>query len=273
MEISVGHTPDADDAFMFYGMFTGNVTSPDFTVTHVIEDIENLNRKAVSPKLDVTAVSVHACAHIPEYTILRSGGSFGIGYGPIVTATREMTINELQNAKIAIPGKMTSAFLLLQLMIGKFDYVEMNFSDIPTAVKNGKVDAGLVIHETQLSYSNEGIIKVLDTGEWWNETTNGLPVPLGINVMKDSFGLEKIKKFDKFLQESIRFGLKHVDDAIEYAMKYGRGKPRDLIEKFVKMYVNDVTVNMGESGEESIRKFFDMAVEKNLVPKFDLKIA
>jgi len=273
VEISVGHTPDADDAFMFYGMFSENVTSPDFTVTHVIEDIENLNRKAVSPELDVTAVSVHACAHIPEYTILRSGGSFGIGYGPIVTATKEMTINELQNAKIAIPGKMTSAFLLLQLMIGKFDYVEMNFSDIPIAVKNGKVDAGLVIHETQLSYSQEGIIKVLDTGEWWNEITNGLPVPLGINVMKNSFGLETIRKFDGFLQESIEFGLKHTDDAIKYAMKYGREKPRDLIEKFVKMYVNDVTINMGESGEMSIRKFFELAGEKKLVPKFDLKIA
>jgi len=168
---------------------------------------------------------------------------------------------------------MTSAFLLLQLMIGKFDYVEMNFSDIPAAVKNGKVDAGLVIHETQLSYSNEGIIKVLDTGEWWNKITNGLPVPLGINVMKDSFGLEIIKKFDKFLQESIEFGIEHNDDAIEYAMKYARGKPRDLIEKFVKMYVNDVTVNMGENGEKSIKKFFDMATEKNLIPKFNLKIA
>ena len=273
MEISVGHTPDADDAFMFYGMFTGNVTSSDFTVTHVIEDNENLNRKAVSPKLDVTAVSVHACAHIPEYTILRSGGSFGIGYGPIVTATKEMTINELQNAKIAIPGKMTSAFLLLQLMIGKFDYVEMNFSDIPAAVKNGKVDAGLVIHETQLSYSNEGIIKVLDTGEWWNEATNGLPVPLGINVMKDRFGLGTIQKFDKFLQESIEFGLKHTDDAIEYAMKYARGKPKELVKKFVKMYVNNVTVNMGENGEKSIKKLFELAREKELVPQFKLKIA
>ena len=164
MEISVGHTPDADDAFMFYGMFTGKVSSPDFTVTHVIEDIENLNRKAVSPVFDVTAVSVHACAYIPDYTILRSGGSFGIGYGPIVTANEEMKISELQKAKIAIPGKMTSAFLLLQLMIGKFDYVEMNFSDIPSAVKNGKVDAGLVIHETQLSYYQEGSSKVLDIG-------------------------------------------------------------------------------------------------------------
>ena len=273
MEISVGHTPDADDAFMFYGMFSGKVTSPHFTVTHVIEDIENLNRKATSPELDVTAVSVHACAHIPDYTVLRSGGSFGIGYGPIVTATKDMSVKELQQAKIAIPGKMTSAFLLLQLIIGKFDYVEMNFSDIPLAVKDGKVDAGLVIHETQLSYSQEGIIKILDVGEWWDKTTDGLPVPLGINVMKDSFGLDTIKKFDKFLQESIQFGLNHVDDAIEYAMKYGRGKPRGLIEEFVKMYVNSVTVNMGESGEMSIRRFFEMAIEKNLVPEFNLKIA
>ena len=273
MELSVGHTPDADDAFMFYGMFTGKVTSPDFTVTHVIEDIENLNNKATSPELDVTAVSVHACAYIPGYTILRSGGSFGIGYGPIVTSTKEMTINELQKAKIAIPGKMTSAFLLLQLMIGKFDYVEMNFSDIPIAVKNEEVDAGLVIHETQLSYSSEGIIKVLDTGEWWDEVTNGPPVPLGINVRRDNFCLETIKKFDKFLQESIEFGLKHTDDAIEYAMKYARGKPRGLIERFVKMYVNNVTVNMGENGEKSIKKIFELAAEKNLVPKFNLKIA
>ena len=167
---------------------------------------------------------------------------------------------------------MTSAFLLLQLMIGKFDYIEMNFSDIPLAVKNGKVDAGLVIHEKQLSYSQEGIIKILDVGEWWDKTTNGLPVPLGINVMKDSFGLETIRKFDRFLQESIQFGLEHADDAIEYAMKYSRGKPRDLIEKFVKMYVNDVTVDMGESGEKSIRRFFELSIEKNLVPKFNLKI-
>ena len=273
MEISVGHTPDADDAFMFYGMFTGKVSSPDFTVTHVIEDIENLNRKAVSPVLDVTAVSVHACAYIPNYTILRSGGSFGIGYGPIVTAIKEMKISELQKAKIAIPGKMTSAFLLLQLMIGKFDYVEMNFSDIPSAVKNGKVDAGLVIHETQLSYYQEGISKVLDIGEWWDKTTNGLPVPLGINVMSDKFGLETIRKFDKFLTKSIQFGLEHTDDAIDYAMQYSRGKDRDLIEKFVKMYVNNVTVNMGDPGEESINMLFDMAKSKNLVPEFNLKIA
>ena len=273
MEISVGHTPDSDDAFMFYGMFTDKISSPDFTVSHVIEDIEKLNRKAINPQLDVTAVSVHACAYIPGYTILRSGGSFGIGYGPIITAKHQMSIDEIKECKIAIPGKMTSAFLLLQLMIGKFDYVEMNFSNIPKAVKSGEVDLGLVIHETQLSYEQEGNVKILDIGEWWDETTNGLPVPLGINVMKTDLGMDIICKFDKYLQSSIEFGLEHMDDALDYAMQYSRGKSRDLIEKFVKMYVNEVTVNMGDSGEKSIRKLFEMAKNKNIVPNFEISIA
>ena len=273
MKISVGHTPDSDDAFMFYGMFTNKVPSPDFTVNHVIEDIEKLNLKATNPELDVTAVSVHACAYIPGYTILRSGGSFGINYGPIVTAKKQMTINELKKCKIAIPGKMTSAFLLLQLMIGKFEYVEMIFSDIPKAVESGEVDAGLVIHETQLSYKQEGNVKILDVGEWWDKTTGGLPVPLGINVMKTDLGMETIDKFDKYLQASIEFGIKNFDDAIEYSMQYSRGKERTLIEKFVKMYVNQITVNMGDSGEKSIRKLFEMAKEKGLVPDFEISIA
>ena len=273
MNISVGHTPDSDDAFMFYAMFTDLVKSDDFTVTHIIEDIENLNKKATNPELDVTAVSVHACAYIPNYTILRSGGSFGIGYGPIVTAMKPITIDELKNLKIAIPGKMTSAFLLLQLMIGKFDYVEMNFSDIPKAVKAGDVDAGLVIHETQLSFEQEGVMKILDVGKWWHEQTNGLPVPLGINVMSNKFNSQTIKQFDMYLQKSIKYALDHKDDALEYAMQYSRGKSHDLIEKFVLMYVNNVTVDMGESGEKSIRTLFDMARQKNLVPDFELKIS
>ena len=273
VNISVGHTPDSDDAFMFYAMFTNLVKSDDFSVTHVIEDIENLNKKATNPELDVTAVSVHACAYIPDYTILRSGGSFGIGYGPIVTAMKPMTIGELKNSKIAIPGKMTSAFLLLQLMIGKFDYVEMNFSDIPNAVKTGKVNAGLVIHETQLSFEEEGVMKILDVGEWWDKETNGLPVPLGINVMNSKFEPQIISKFDSYLQKSIKYALDHKNDALEYAMQYSRGKSRELIEKFVLMYVNNVTVNMGENGEKAIRTLFDMAKQKDLVPNFELKIS
>lgn len=273
MEISVGHTPDSDDAFMFYAMLSGKIPSPGFTIKHVIGDIEELNKKASNPILDVTAVSVHACAHIPDYTILRSGGSFGLGYGPIVIAKNMKTLDELAKFKIAIPGKMTSAFLLLQLMIGKFEYEEMNFTEIPKAVLDGRVDAGLVIHETQISYDKENLTKVLDVGEWWDKKTNGLPVPLGINVMKNNLGSEVIKKFDNYLKASINYALEHTDEALDYAMQYSRGKSRSLIEKFVKMYVNAFTVDMGEKGEKSIRLFFDLAKEKNLVPDFDLKIA
>ena len=273
VEITVGHTPDSDDAFMFYGMLTGKVPSRNFEVRYVVEDIEALNAKSTTGKLDVTAVSVHACAYSPGYTILRSGGSFGIGYGPIVTAKTRMGKAGLRDCRIAIPGKMTSAFLLLQLMIGRFDYTEMNFSDIPAAVRDGSVDAGLVIHETQLSYGQEGNTKILDVGEWWDRTTGGLPVPLGINVMRSDLGAEAIREFDALLQESIRYGMEHQDEAIDYAMQYSRGKPRDLIEKFVKMYVNDVTVSMGTSGEESIRMLFEMARRRDLVPEFDLSIA
>lgn len=273
MEISVGHTPDSDDAFMFYAMLEEKIPSPDFTVKHIVGDIEKLNKKAANPELDVTAVSVHACAHIPNYTILRSGGSFGLGYGPIVIAKNMISQDELKKLKIAIPGKMTSAFLLLQLMIGKFDYEEMNFADIPKAVLDGKVDAGLVIHETQLSYDQENLTKVLDVGEWWSKTTNGLPVPLGINVIKSSLGSDVIKKFDRYLHDSINYARSHVEEALDYAMQYSRGKPRTLIEKFVKMYVNEVTVDMGKDGEDSIRRLFSMAKEKGLVADFELKIA
>jgi 1,4-dihydroxy-6-naphthoate synthase len=273
MEISVGHTPDSDDAFMFYGMLTGKIPSQGFTIKHVIADIEELNKRAQNHELDVTAVSIHACAYIPDYTILRSGGSFGIGYGPIVIAKQNIKPEQLKNLKIAIPGKMTSAFLLLQLMIGKFEHIEMKFSDIPDAVNSGKVDAGLVIHETQLSYKHEGLQKILDVGEWWDKTTNGLPVPLGTNVISDKFGQSTIQKFDKYLHDSIKYGLDHLDEALEYSMQYSRGKPADLIKKFVSMYVNDVTVDMGKPGEESIKRFFAMASEKNLVPKFELKIS
>jgi 1,4-dihydroxy-6-naphthoate synthase len=272
MKISVGHTPDSDDAFMFYGMLTGKVPSPDFTVEHVIADIEELNKRALNEELDVTAVSVHACAYLPNYTILRSGGSFGIGYGPIVIAKDIIPKEEIASCKIAIPGKMTSAFLLLQLMIGKFNHIEMKFSDIPEAVNSGRVDAGLVIHETQLSYKQEGLVQILDVGKWWHDSTNGLPVPLGTNVMSNKFDKITIQKFDRYLQDSIRYGLEHQKDALEYAMTYSRGKPADLIERFVKMYVNDITVDMGKTGEESIRHLFDLAIKKELVPKFELKI-
>ena len=158
-------------------------------------------------------------------------------------------------------------------MIGRFEHVEMNFTDIPKAVLEGQVDAGLVIHETQISYDQENLTKILDIGEWWDKTTNGLPVPLGINVISNSLGPKVIKKFDNYLRDSINYAREHKKEALDYAMQYSRGKSRSLIEKFVKMYVNDVTVDMGKDGEESIRRVFEMAKEKNLVPNFELKIA
>ncbi len=273
MQITVGHTPDSDDAFMFYAMLTGKVKSPHFEVKHVVEDIETLNKRALNHELDVTAVSVHACAYIKDYTILRSGGSFGKGYGPIVIAKQEMSADQLRRSKIAVPGKMTSAFLLLQLMIGKFDYVEMKFSDIPDAVSRGEVEAGLIIHETQITYVQNNLAKILDAGDWWRNSTGGLPVPLGINVMSDKFGSDTIKKFDGFFRESIVHGMAHVGDALDYAMQYSRGQTRDLIEKFVRMYVNDVTIEMGLLGEQAIRTLFKFGIEKGFVPYLEPKFA
>lgn len=273
MEITIGHTPDADDAFMFYGMLSGKVTSPNFTVKHVVEDIETLNKRALNHELDVTAVSAHACAYIKDYTILRSGGSFGKNYGPIVVSKQNLSSEKLKQSRIAVPGKLTSAFLLLELMIGKFDYVEMKFSDITDAVSKGVVDAGLLIHEGQITYEQKGLVKLLDVGTWWHGSTGGLPVPLGVNVMSNHFGIDVIRKFDAFFRESIVFGMARINDALDYAMQYSRDQPKDLIEKFVRMYVNDVTIEMGILGEHSIKTLFQMGIEKGLIPEFELRIA
>ncbi len=273
MEITVGHTPDADDAFMFYGMLSGKVSSPLFKIKQVVEDIETLNKRALNHELDVTAVSAHACAYIKDYTILRSGGSFGKGYGPIVVSKKNIPQERLKELKIAVPGKLTSAFLLLELMIGNFDYVEMKFSDIPDAVKLGEVDAGLIIHESQISYEQKGLVKLLDIGTWWHDNTGGLPVPLGVNVMSNHLGIETIKKFDEFFRESIVFGMSRVNDALDYAMQFGRGQPKELIDKFVRMYVNDITIEMGVLGEHSIRSLFQIGTEKGFIQEFDLRIA
>ncbi len=273
MEITIGHTPDADDAFMFYGMLSGKVTSPHFKVTQVVEDIETLNKRALNHELDVTALSAHACAYVKDYTILRSGGSFGKGYGPIVIAKKKLTPEQIRQSRIAVPGKLTSAFLLLQLMIGRYDYTEMKFSDIPEAVSKGEVDAGLVIHETQITFDQKNLTKLFDVGEWWRNHTGGLPVPLGINVMSNHFGIDTIRKFDEFFRESIVYGMARVSEALDYSMQYSRGQPKDLIEKFVRMYVNDITIDMGLLGEHSIRSLFQLGIEKGFVSEFNLEFA
>jgi len=251
-QVTLGHTPDADDAFMFYGIASGNVNSPYFDIQHVIEDIEKLNKRAIDHELDITAISAHAYAYIKDYVILNSGGSFGINYGPIVISKKNIELEQLHKYKIGIPGKMTSANLLLKLAIGKFDGVEIIFSEIPKYVSSGLVDAGLIIHEAQISFGDE-FQKILDLGRWWHNFTNGMPVPLGINVIsKRSLTTQEIIEFDKLFKSSIEYGLQNLDDALEYSMQFSRGNSKLLIEKFVKMYVNDLTINMNHEGKNSI---------------------
>ena len=269
-QVTLGHTPDADDAFMFYGIASGNVNSPYFDIKHVIEDIEKLNKRAIDHELDITAISAHAYAYIKDYVILNSGGSFGINYGPIVISKKNIDLEQLHKYKIGIPGKMTSANLLLNLAIGKFDGVEIIFSEIPKYVSSGLVDAGLVIHEAQISFGDE-FQKILDLGRWWHDSTNGMPVPLGINVIsKRSLTTQEIIEFDKLFKSSIEYGLQHLDDALEYSMQFSRGNSKLLIEKFVKMYVNDLTINMNHEGKNSIITMLRKAKTSSILSYYEL---
>lgn len=267
MEITVGHTPDADDAFMFYGMATGKVRSR-LAVKHVIEDIETLNNRALKHELDVTAISAHAFGYLDDYVILKSGGSFGLAYGPIVIAKKKMNAAELSRAKIAIPGKMTSANLLLMIAIGRFKAAEMSFEAIPDAMDSGRADAGLVIHEAQITYDRKKFIKVFDLGSWWAASNAGLPVPLGINVANTrSMDKQTIEDFSELFTRSIAYGLENIGEAVDYAMQYGRGQPKETITQFVKMYVNDLTLDMGPRGKKAIEKMFELAREKRLLDR------
>ncbi|HJY15208.1 MAG TPA: MqnA/MqnD/SBP family protein, partial [Nitrososphaeraceae archaeon] len=235
--------------------------SPEFRIKHIIEDIETLNKRALKQELDVTAISAHAYAYLEDYVILRSGGSFGLSYGPIVISKKNLSYSQLRDSIIAIPGRMTSANLLLNLALGKFQAKVIPFHLITEAVLSDEVEAGLVIHESQITYQQyPELCKVLDLGEWWAKKTNELPLPLGINVANSkSMTLEQIAKFDDLFRSSILYGLDNIDEAVDYSMKYGRGAQKEVITKFIKMYVNDLTVDMGEIGKKSIEKIFLMA--------------
>lgn len=264
-QVTLGHTPDADDAFMFYGIASGNIKSPSFEIQHVIEDIEKLNKRAIKHELDITAISAHAYAFIRDYVILNSGGSFGLNYGPIVISKKNIDLNHLHKYKIGIPGKMTSANLLLNLAIGSFNGIEIIFNEIPKYVSSGLVDAGLIIHETQISIGEE-FQKILDLGRWWHDLTKGMPVPLGINVIsKRSLTIKEIIEFDELFRSSIEYGFKNLDDALEFSMQFGRGNSKSLIKKFVKMYVNDLTINMNREGKNSIITMLRKAKNSNIL--------
>jgi 1,4-dihydroxy-6-naphthoate synthase len=267
MEITLGHTPDADDAFMFYAIASGKVKSS-FVVKNVIQDIETLNKRALRHELDVTAVSAHAYAYLKDYLILKSGGSFGLSYGPIVITKKDnkMSADKLSKCTIAIPGKMTSANLLLKLAIGKFREIETSFEAVPDAVATGKADAGLVIHEAQITYDKTKFVSVLDLGSWWSANMGRLPVPLGINVASTrTMSKKQIGEFSGIFTKSVKYGLDNVDAAVNYAMQYGRGHSKVTIKRFVKMYVNKLTLDMGRDGKKAIEKMFRMAKERKLL--------
>jgi 5,8-dihydroxy-2-naphthoate synthase len=266
-EITLGHSPDPDDAFMFYALAADKIDTCGITFNHVIQDIETLNRRAINAELDITAVSIHAYAYVlDQYALLTSGASMGDDYGPLVISREPMSLDELRNATIAVPGMMTTAYLTLRLCMGDVKTVVVPFDQIMDSVQRGDVDAGLLIHEGQLTYSARGFHKVIDLGEWWMSET-GLPLPLGGNAIKKSLGPELIALVSKLLRQSIQFGLENREVAVRHSMKYGRGMAEPLTDKFVGMYVNDYTIDYGERGREAVRLLLERAHEAGIIPR------
>ncbi|MFO7966316.1 MAG: MqnA/MqnD/SBP family protein [Archaeoglobaceae archaeon] len=276
MKLVVAHTPDADDAFMFYGLTHGKIGAGlDLEIEHLIEDIESLNKRAFNETLDVTAISAHAYAFLHQkYRILSAGVSVGDGYGPIVVSKSKMAPQELEGKKVAIPGRYTSANLLLNLAIEGFKPVEMSFDKIIDAVKSGEVDAGLLIHEGQITYESHGLHKALDMWEWWSgiNKTNKLPLPLGINVISRQIPEGTQKEFLGLMKASIKFAIDNPDEAIDYAMRYSRGLDKKTTKKFATMYVNDYTYEMPESVVKALDRLYTMGEEKGLIKKPELDI-
>jgi 1,4-dihydroxy-6-naphthoate synthase len=267
-QLTLGHSPDSDDAFMFYALANGHVDTDGFVYEHVLKDIQTLNEWAKEGRLDTTAISVHAYAHVADkYAILNHGASMGgEDYGPMVVARRAMQPHELRDATIAVPGLMTSAYLALQLCIGDFTPVVMPFDTIMEAVAEGKVDHGLLIHEGQLTHASLGLHSVINLGAWWHEET-GLPLPLGVNTIRRSLPEEVKKLASRHLRESIEYGLAHRAAALEWALRYARGMETKTADTFVGMYVNERTVDLGPDGRASIEHFLQRAQDADLVPK------
>jgi 1,4-dihydroxy-6-naphthoate synthase len=256
--ITVGHSPDPDDAFMFHALAHDKIDTGPFTFRHELQDIETLNRRALRGELDVTAVSLHAYAYLADrYALLPTGCSMGDRYGPLVVARRPMTVEDLKTSRIAVPGTMTTAFLALRLLMPEgFAHGVVPFDEIIAAVAEGRYDAGLIIHEGQLTFQNQGLHRVVDLGLWWQEKT-GLPLPLGGNVVRRDLGPEVIREVSRLIKESIRYGLAHREEALTYALNYARDMDRQLADRFVGMYVNDWTLDYGPRGREAVRRLLD----------------
>src|SRR5437762_4772584 len=266
--ITVAHSPDSDDAFMFYGLASGNVDTDGIVVDQVLSDIETLNRAAFEGKYEVTAVSFHAYAHLVEkYALLPHGASMGDKYGPIVVSRQDAAVSDVKGTRIAIPGTLTTAYLALRIYEADFQYVVVPFDQIQQAVLDGKVQAGLLIHEGQLTYQDEGLRKIVDLGEWWSERTDGLPLPLGGNIIRRDLGPDMIAKVSKLLHDSIAYALSHRKEAVEYALQFGRGLNRAKTDRFVGMYVNDLTLAYGDRGRKGLERLMTEAFEKGLIPK------
>jgi 1,4-dihydroxy-6-naphthoate synthase len=271
---TLGHSPDPDDAFMFYAMAENKIDLRGYRFEHRLEDIQTLNERALRGELHISAISIHAFAYVSDrYALLPCGASMGDGYGPMVVAMNTEALDNddairawLRNRTIAIPGKMTSAYLALQLYLGDFKYVVVPFDQIFGAVKSGKADAGLIIHEGQLTYARAGFTKIVDLGEWWKRET-GLPLPLGGNVLRKDIPPDVQRDLLAIMRESIDYGLAHREEAVRHSMPYARDMDTQLAGKFIGMYVNDFTRDYGETGREAIRRFLNRAAEAGYIAK------
>lgn len=266
-EISIAHSPDSDDAFMFYGLATNKVRVPGYKFTHTLCDIETLNQRAQNEAFyDVTAISFHAYPYLQDnYTLMGCGGSVGEGYGPMVVATRQISPENLNRFRVAVPGTLTTAYLALKIFDPEIETAVVPFDQIIPAVKAGKFDAGLIIHEGQLTYNRSGLHKIIDLGVWWRDTTK-LILPLGGNAIRRSLGADAHKIISKALRDSIRHGLDHREQALEYAMQFARDLDTGLASRFVSMYVNERTLDYGADVREAIRKLLDMGYERGIIP-------
>ncbi|HEX9545534.1 MAG TPA: MqnA/MqnD/SBP family protein [Pyrinomonadaceae bacterium] len=264
--ITVAHSPDSDDAFMFYGLATDKLDTGELKFTHVLKDIQTLNEEAFRGTYDVTAVSFHAYAYISDkYLLLPHGASIGDNYGPVLVSARPARPENISKLRIAVPGTLTSAFLALRIFNPEFQYEVVPFDKIIDAVKSGDCDAGLLIHEGQLFYESLGLHKVLDLGEWWHERT-GLPLPMGGNAIRRELGPEIIHQVSDCLRESIRFALDNREDALQYAMQFARDMDTSLADRFVAMWVNNLTLDYTERGREGVRRFLTEGFERGIIP-------